>query len=78
MKHCKRKNLKFLAKWVTTNGAFETRETVNAQLQIPEFIESTMVTHTFHIYQKIFHGRGVLRKLRTILNLLDPKSNGKV
>ena len=38
-----RETLKFPVKWDTTNGSFETTETVDAKFHLPEFTNSTTI-----------------------------------
>ena len=49
VKRHNRKTLKFPVKWDTTNGIFETMETVDAKFHLPEFTESTTVRQLFHV-----------------------------
>ena len=76
VKNYKKKDLKFPLTWETTNGSFDTTETVEAKFQMPEFSDSTTVTQTFHVCEQkmpydVILGRNALQQLGITLDFKD-------
>ena len=62
--------------WETTNGSFDTTETVETKFILPEFSESTTLTQTFHVCDQkmpydVILGRNTLQQLGIVLDFKD-------
>ena len=73
MKNHKKMEVKFPVTWETTNGSFNTTETVEVKFQMPEFSKSTTFTHTFHVCDQeisyeVILGHEALKQLGIILD----------